>query len=108
MAKYNIFFIRKELGPKERRKIKPLNQRTKDRLVVIGLLALESGFIYNVVVNFYNYVTKGMFYFLVLAILAVIGTAILFVYLLVILATYLDKRKVLKSFQNKPNEKRQS
>ena len=32
----------------EQRKIKPLKQKTKDRLVVIGLLALETGLIYNV------------------------------------------------------------
>jgi len=63
------------------------------------LFALETGFIYNVVINFYNYAVKGMWYFLVLAILASVGTAILVVYLLVILFTYLDKRKVLKSFQ---------
>ena len=57
-------------------------------------------------VNFYNYVRKGMPYNLVLGVLATVGFVILFVYLLVILATFLDKRKVLKSFQNKPNEKR--
>lgn len=80
-------------------KIKPLNQKTKDQLVVIGLLALESGFVYNVVVNFFNYAVKGRWYFLVLGILATIGTIILIVYLLVILFTFLDKRKVLKDFQ---------
>ena len=63
------------------------------------MLALESGFIYNVVVNFYNYVIKGMWYFLVLGILASIGTVILFVFLIVILVSYLDKRKLLRSFQ---------
>ena len=83
----------------ERRKIKPLKQKTKDRLIVIGLLALETGLIYNVVINFYNYVVKGMWYFLVLAILASVGTAVLFVYLLVILFSYLAKREVLRSFQ---------
>jgi hypothetical protein len=80
-------------------KIKPLNQKTKDQLVVIGLLALESGFVYNVVINFYNYAVKGRWYFLALGILATIGTIILIVYLLVILFTFLDKRKVLKDFQ---------
>ncbi|MGO8807436.1 MAG: hypothetical protein ACLQO7_12685 [Candidatus Bathyarchaeia archaeon] len=79
--------------------MKPLNQKTKDQLVVIGLLALESGFVYNVVINFYNYAVKGRWYFLVLGILATIGTIILIVYLLVILFTFLDKRKVLKEFQ---------
>ncbi|MGA2524508.1 MAG: hypothetical protein ABSF65_10210 [Candidatus Bathyarchaeia archaeon] len=83
----------------ERGKIKPLNQITKDRLVVIGLLALEVGFVYNVVVNFYHYLVKGMLYNLVLGILATLGTLVLFVYLIVILVSYLDKRKVLKSFQ---------
>ena len=83
----------------ERGKIKPLNQITKDRLVVIGLLALEVGFVYNVVVNFYHYLVKGMLYNLVLGILATLGTVVLFVYLIVILVSYLDKRKVLRSFQ---------
>jgi len=40
-----------------------------------------------------------MWYFLVLAILASVGTAVLFVYLLVILFSYLSKREVLRSFQ---------
>ena len=99
MAKYNIFFVWKVLVLEERGKIKPLNQITKDRLVVIGLLALEVGFVYNVVVNFYHYLVKGMLYNLVLGILATLGTLVLFVYLIVILVSYLDKRKVLKSFQ---------
>ncbi len=99
MAKYNIFFVRKVLVLEERGKIKPLNQVTKDRLVVIGLLALEVGFVYNVVINFYHYLVKGMLYNLVLGVLATLGTVVLFVYLIVILVSYLDKRKVLKSFQ---------
>ncbi|HKM60457.1 MAG TPA: hypothetical protein VJY36_06255 [Candidatus Bathyarchaeia archaeon] len=99
MAKYNIFFVRKVLVLEERGKIKPLNQITKDRLVVIGLLALEVGFVYNVVVNFYHYLVKGMLYNLVLGVLATLGTVILFVYLIVILVSYLEKRKVLRSFQ---------
>jgi hypothetical protein len=37
-----------------------------------------------------------MWYFLALAILASVGTAVLFVYLLVILFSYLAKREVLK------------
>jgi len=99
MAKYNIFFVRKVLVLEERGKIKPLNQITKDRLVVIGLLALEVGFVYNVVVNFYHYLVKGMLYNLVLGVLATLGTVILFVYLIVILVSFLDKRKVIRSFQ---------
>ena len=94
-----ILIHRKPKFSEDRRKIKPLKQKNKDRLVVIGLLALETGLIYNVVINFYNYVVKGMWYFLVLAILASVGTAVLFVYLLVILFSYLAKRKVLRSFQ---------
>jgi hypothetical protein len=62
-------------------------------------LALEAGFIYNLVVNFYRYALLSRLYNLVLGVLAAIGTVILLVYLIVILLSYLDKRKVLKDFQ---------
>jgi hypothetical protein len=52
-----------------------------------------------VVVNSYNYELKGMWFYLVLGVLASIGTVILLVYLVVILISYLDKRKVIRSFQ---------
>ncbi len=87
------------MSAEEWRKIKPLKQKTKDRLTVIGILALESGFIYNLIVNFYQYILLKKPFYLILAILSTIGTAILLVFIILILMSYLDKRKVLKSFQ---------
>lgn len=86
-------------------KIKPLKQKTKDRLTVIGILALESGFIYDSIDNFYKYILLKMPFNLLLAILSTFGTAILLVFIILILISYLDKRKVLRSFQ-KMSEKR--
>jgi hypothetical protein len=83
----------------EGRKIKPLNQKTKDRLAVLGILALESLFVYGSISNFYRYILLKIALDLFLAVFSTIGTAILFVFILVILANYLDKRKFLKSFQ---------
>jgi hypothetical protein len=68
------------------------------------LIALETGLVYNVVINFYNYAVKGMWYFLALAVLATVGTVVFLVYLIVILITYLDKRRVVKSFQEQPKK----
>ena len=83
----------------EQRNIKPLKQKTKDRLTVIGILALESAFIYDSIDNFYKYILLKMPFNLFLAILSTIATAILLVFIILILISYLDKRKVLRSFQ---------
>jgi len=79
--------------------MKPLNQKTKDRLAVIGLLALEAFFIFGAVSNFYRYIFLKISIDIYLAIFSTILCAILLVFLIVILLNYLDKRKVLKSFQ---------
>ena len=83
----------------ERRNIKSLKQKTKDRLMVIGILALETVFIYGSISNFYRYIFLKITIDLFLAIFSTIGTAILFVFIIMILMSYLDKRKFLKRFQ---------
>ena len=76
-----------------------LKQKTKDRLAVIGILALESVLIYDSIVNFYQYALLKTAYYLILAVLSTIGTAIFLVILILLLIGYLDKRKVLMSFK---------
>ena len=82
-----------------RRKIKPIKQKTKDQLAIIGLLALEAFFIFGSVSNFYRYIFLKISIDIYLAIFSTVLAAILLVFLIVILINYLDKRKVLKSFQ---------
>jgi hypothetical protein len=77
----------------------PQNQKTKDRLAVTGLLALEAFFIFGATSNFYGYIFLKIYIDLYLAIFSTILTIILLAFLIVILISYLDKRKVLKSFQ---------
>ena len=79
--------------------MKPLDQKSKDRLTVIGLLALEALFIFGAVSNFYRYILLGISVDIVLAVLSTVGTVFLTVYLVVLLVSYLDKRKLLKSFE---------
>ena len=83
----------------EQRKISSQSQKTKDRLAVIGLLALEAFFIFGAVSNFYGYIFLKIYIDVYLAIISTIGTVILLAFLIVLLISYLDKRKVLKSFQ---------
>jgi hypothetical protein len=82
----------------------PLTQKTKDRLAVIALLALEAFFIFGAVSNFYRYYILKISFDIYLAIISMIGTTGVLVFLVVILISYLDKRKVLKSFQ-KPRKR---
>ena len=84
---------------REPRKIKSLTQKTKDRLAIIGILALEAFFIFGSVSNFYRFVFLKIYLDIFLAIFATVGAGIIFVFILVILLSYLDKRKVLKSFR---------
>ena len=67
--------------------------------MVIGILALEAVFIYGSISNFYRYIFLKITIDLFLAIFSTIGTAILFVFIIMILMSYLDKRKFLKRFQ---------
>ncbi len=81
------------------KKITPLKQKTKDRLAVIGILALETWLIYDSIVNFYQYALLKTAYYLILAVLSTVGTAIFLVIIILLLIGYLDKRKVLMSFK---------
>jgi hypothetical protein len=63
------------------------------------MLALEAFFIFGSVSNFYRYIFLKIYLDIFLAIFSTIGAAIVFVFIIVILISYLDKRKVLKSFQ---------
>ncbi len=80
-------------------KIAPINQKNKDRLAVIGLLALDAFFVFGAVSNFYRYIFLKISLDIYLAVLSTILTAVLTVFLVVLLASYLDKRKFLKSFE---------
>ena len=86
---------------KGERKITPPNQKNKDRLAVTGLLALEAFFIFGAVSNFYRYIFLKIYIDIYLAIISMVGTVILLAFLIVILISYLDKRKILKTFKNK-------
>lgn len=76
-----------------------LNQKTKDRLAIIGILALEVLFIFGAASNFYRYIILGVTLDIFLAVPSTVGTAILTAYLVVFLVSYLDKKRLLKSFQ---------
>ncbi len=65
----------------------------------MGLLALESFFVFGSASNFYGYVFLRIYIDIFLAVFSTILAAILLVFLAVILVSYLDKRKILKAFQ---------
>jgi hypothetical protein len=79
----------------------PLNQKNKDRIAVIGLLALEAFFVFGATSNFYRYIVLKIDIDIYLAIISTIGMSILLAFLIVIIIGYRDKRKVLKSFQKR-------
>lgn len=76
-----------------------LKQKTKDRLTVIGILALDVFFFFGAVNNFYRYIFLKKYIDIYLAIFSTILAAVFTAYLVGILIGYLDKRKLLKSFQ---------
>jgi len=84
---------------KERSKIKPLTQKTKDRLIVLAALAMEVYFVYGSINGLYNYIYLNKTIELYLGIFSIILAAILLVFLIMILVSYLDKRRVLNSFK---------
>jgi len=65
---------------------------------------LEAFFIFGATSNFYGYIFLKIAIDIYLAIISTIGTIILLAFLIVILISYLDKRKVLKSFQKQKNK----
>jgi hypothetical protein len=81
--------------------MKQLNQKTKDRLAVVGILALEAFFIFGAVSNYYRYFFLKISIDIYLAIFSTVLAGILLVFLLILLISYLDKRKFLKNFRTK-------
>ena len=79
--------------------MKPLKQKTKDQLTVVGILVLESFFVFGSISNFYRFIFLSITLDLFLAIFSTVGAVIVFVFIMMILMSYLDERKVLKSFQ---------
>ncbi len=63
------------------------------------MLALEALFIFGSVSNFYRYIFLKIPLDIYLAIFSTVGAAILLIFIIAVLMSYLDKRKVLKSFQ---------
>ena len=68
-------------------------------MAVAGILALESGLIYDTIVNFYQYALLKTAYYLILAVLSTFGAAFFLGIIIMLLMGYLDKRKVLMSFK---------
>lgn len=63
------------------------------------MLALEAFFIFGSASNFYRYIYLKISLDIYLAIFSTIGAAVLFVFIIAVLISYLDKRKVLRSFK---------
>jgi len=84
---------------RSKEKIKPLKQKTKDLLTIIGILALEALFIFGLISNFYRYMFLKVYLDIYLAIFSTIGAAVILVFIIAIFMSYLEKRKVIKSFQ---------
>ena len=77
--------------------MKPLSQKSKDRLAVLGLIGLEAFFIFGAASNYYRYFFLNISIDIYLAIFSTIITVVLTVALAVLLVSYLDKRKFLKN-----------
>ena len=86
--------------------MKPLKQKTKDHLTITGILALEAFFIFGSVSNFYRFIFLKISIDLVLAIFSTSLAVILFVFIMLIFMSYLDKRKVLNSFKELSKERK--
>ena len=65
----------------------------------MGLLVLESFFIFGSASNFYRYIFLRIYLDIFLAVFSTILAGILLVFIIVILLSYLDKRKILRAFQ---------
>ena len=79
--------------------MRPLTQKTKDLLMVIGVVALEAFFIFGSVSNFYRYFFHKISIDLVLAIFSTVGGVFLFLFIIWIIVSYFDKRKLLNSLK---------
>jgi len=99
LVKLTITIIKIPQYSEALKKITPLKQKTKDRLTVIGILALEPILIVDAINNFYLYANLKTAYYLIHAILSTTGAVVLLAIIILLLIGYLDKRKVLMSFK---------
>ena len=79
--------------------MKQLNQKTKERLSVVGILALEAFFVFGAISNYYRYFFLKISIDIYLAVFSTALAAILLIFIVILLISFLDKRKFLKSFQ---------
>ena len=79
--------------------MKQLNQKTKERLSVVGILALEAFFVFGAVSNYYRYFFLKIYIDIYLAVFSTALAVILLIFIVILLISFLDKRKFLKSFQ---------
>ena len=79
--------------------MKQLNQKTKERLSVVGILALEAFFVFGAISNYYRYFFLKIYIDIYLAVFSTALAAILLIFIVILLISFLDKRKFLKSFQ---------
>jgi hypothetical protein len=97
MASWNILATSKDFKfSEEERKI---NQKTKDRLIVLGAVIVEIVLAYSAVNNFYWFFLYKIPLNIIMAIPPAIGASMISIYLAVILAFYISRRSILRSFK---------
>ena len=62
-------------------------------------MALETFFVFGAVSNYYRYIVLGVSLDIYLALLSTALTVILASFLILLLASYIDKKKFVKSFE---------
>jgi len=77
----------------------PLSQKAKDRSTVIGLLAVDALFVFGAVSNYYRYIFLQIYIDIFLAVFCTFLTAIVTAFLIVLFASYVDKRKFLENLK---------
>ncbi len=94
---WNIFAASKDLKfSEEERKIK---QKTKDRLIVLGAVIAEIVLAYSAVNNFYWFFLYKIPLNIIMAIPPAIGASMISIYLAVVLAFYISRHNILRSFK---------
>ena len=75
------------------------DQKTQERLALIGLLALDSFFLFGAVSNYYRYFALGVNLDIYLGVFSTVLTAILTSFLIGLFLNYLDKKRFIESFK---------
>jgi len=76
-----------------------INRKNKDRLIVLLALVVEIILTYGVVINFYWFFLLKLPLNFIMGILQSLGMLFVSIYLAVILAIYISRRNILKSFK---------